>query len=82
MLAEREQLNNKGREPFHSLLIFGHVHNAVPFSSQKTLVRALESDMAGAELDVPLEFSLLEVAKAAGGVALNYPMKTIQQEPF
>ncbi|MBQ0726377.1 MAG: hypothetical protein KBT77_03400, partial [Thalassolituus oleivorans] len=75
MLAQREQLNNEGRAPFHSLLIFGHFDYSVPFSSQQILVRALESDMAGAELAVPLEYSLLETAKAAGGVALDYPVK-------
>ena len=74
MLAKREQLNNAGQMPFHSLMIFGHVDNFVPLSSQKPLIRALESDMAGPELDVSTELSLLASAQAAGGEALDYPV--------
>lgn len=74
MLSQRDQQNQAGRAPFHSLLIFGHEDYSVPFSSQKTLVRALGSDMAGSELDVPSEFSLLDAAMAAGGTAIDYPV--------
>ena len=74
MLSKREQLNDAGQVPFHSLAIFGHVDNAVSFPSQQTLIRALEADMAGSELDVSTELSLLASAQVAGGEALDYPV--------
>jgi len=74
LLAERKRRDAARGDTLNSLMIFGYVDAFVPVPGQKQLIRGLGSDMAGPELDVPSEDSLLLTALKAGRVAYDVPM--------
>lgn len=75
LLAERKRRDAARGDTLNSLMIFGYVDPFVSISGQKQLIRGLGSDMAGPELDVPLQDSLLLAAMKAGHVAYAVPMQ-------
>ncbi len=71
MMAEHLRSTN---EPLDMLTFVGHVDDWVTIEAQTVLLRSMEADLAGPELNVPDDESLLSLLQYAGTEQISYPV--------
>jgi hypothetical protein len=65
-----------GNVPMDILTFVGHLDDWVTIEAQTVLLRSMEADMAGPELDVPADESLLNLLQYAGTQQISFPVSS------
>ena len=73
-LANWQRSEQPASQPMPSLLVEGHFDDWVSNASQRKLIRAMQSDLVGPELNVAVEDQLLPNIQYAGGEQLSAPV--------